>query len=454
MTGFGIEFLGCKISQTDADSVQDALTDAGHTADALGPIQVVNTCCITKEAEKKSRKRVRQLARQSPDTQVFVTGCGANLHPDSYADEAGQVTVLPGGAALAIGSILEAADALSGLGCRDGAKLHGDRHPGGSLRSGATQRTRAFVKIQDGCNFDCSYCIVPTVRGVPRSRNVEAVLADVARRVARGQCEIVLTGVNIGLFRDADQGVGLAALLHLVADVDGVARVRISSIESNHVSRRLAQAMADHPKVCPHLHVPMQSGDAGVLQAMGRHYGPDGYARSINFARDVFGDALNVTTDVIIGFPGESDAAFANTADLCATLGITKVHAFPFSARPGTPAFEMDQSALSVSAETKKLRSVELRQAAELRLARRSQTLVGATVSVVAEAGKGHGAILTSDDESISQAAQPAARASRGYTADYTPARLLTAAQNGRVIAGTVVAASPDGSVLVAQSSC
>jgi tRNA A37 methylthiotransferase MiaB len=206
--------------------------------------------------------------------------------------------------------------------------------------------------------------------------------------------------------------------------------------------------MAEHPKVCTHLHVPMQSGDAGILKAMGRHYGPDGYARSIGYAQDLLGDVLNVTTDVIIGFPGETDEAFAGTAALCESLGITKVHAFPFSARPGTQAYDLEQSDLAVPPEVKKRRSAELRHEAEARLARRSQGLVGSTVQVVAEAGRGHGAILSSEDQDALDTTQ-SQRAGRGYAADYTPVRLLSPAENGQLVTGTVIAAGPDGHLIV-----
>lgn len=434
MADYSIDFLGCKISQTDAEAIGDALAHAGHAAAGEGArIRVVNTCCITAEAEKKSRKKVRQLARSGDDVHVFVTGCGASLRPEAYADLGERVTALPGAASLAAQQIVREADRLAGLACK-----------GAASTSAASRRTRAFVKIQDGCSFLCSYCIVPTVRGDTRSRSTEAVLRDVRRRVAMGQREIVLTGINIGLFRDPDTRAGLPQLLLEVADVEGVARVRISSIEVNHVNRRLVSAMASHPKVCPHLHVPLQSGDDGVLREMRRNYTADRYLRAIDHARSELPD-INLTTDVIIGFPNEDDAAFAQTMRVARDAGFTKVHAFPFSPRPGTDA---EQAHDPVPPAVKKQRSQQLRVQADGFARDRWRARLGSIDDVIAERSSqaAGGMTLTApgqgsgDDRDASPrppagltlAVGPSGRGAageltglRGYTRDYCPVRLV-----------------------------
>jgi threonylcarbamoyladenosine tRNA methylthiotransferase MtaB len=425
MPGYEVDFLGCKISHTDAQAIGDALEAAGHDADAAAAgVKVLNTCCITAEAEKKSRQRVRRMLKDADEhTRVFVTGCGASNRPEQYAGIDERVTVLPGAASLAASAIVEAADALAGLGCRGPAPGVAPGHDASAARD-VRRRTRAFVKVQDGCDFDCSYCIVPIVRGAPRSREVAAILDEVERRVARGQREIVLTGVNIGLYRDAASRIGLDRLLVAVADVDGVARVRISSIESNHVNRRLVAAMASHPKVCPHLHVPLQSGDDAVLGDMGRHYDSARYARAIDAARSELPE-LNLTTDIIVGYPSEDDASFERTMAFAADIGFTKVHAFPFSERPGTDAAtHRDPIAREVKAE----RSRRLREQADrLALEHRSR-LVGARDEVMVEArsasgyGAGAGVLLT-DDHAAVETQATAARS--GYTRDYSPVRLV-----------------------------
>ncbi len=421
MTGYEVDFLGCKISHTDAQSIGDALAAAGHDEDTEhANVRVVNTCCITGEAEKKSRKRVRRmLDGVGDDGLVFVTGCGASNDPAQYASIDERVTVLPGAASLAASAIVEAADSLAGLGCRGPAP---GVAPG--ARS-ASKRTRAFVKVQDGCDFNCSYCIVPAVRGEPRSRDLDAIIDEVRRRAARGQREIVLTGVNIGLYRDANSRIGLDRLLLAVADVDEVDRVRISSIESNHVNRRLVAAMAEHPKVCPHLHVPLQSGDDSVLAAMARHYDARRYARAIDAARNALPE-LNVTTDVIVGYPTEDDASFERTFEFARSMGFTKVHAFPFSERPGTVAVQhRDPVDRAVKAE----RSRRLReQADELALAHRAR-LVGSVDEVIVEpraaSGYGAGAGVLMTDAHVAADAGPneprGATTRTGYVRDYSP---------------------------------
>ena len=418
---FTVEHLGCKISQTDAEAVRDALAGAGHdevSRDDGAPVQVVNTCCITRAAEKSSRQRVRRMLRDAGDEgRVFVTGCGANLHGEQYRSiDPERVTVLAGAAATHAPAIVEAADALADLGC-----------VGPRAGSAPRARSRAFLKVQDGCSFGCTYCIVPTVRGEPRSRTVEAVLAEARRRADAGIAEVVVTGVNVGLYRCPDSRVGLPALLQELAAVDGIERVRISSIESNHVNARLADTIATSGGViCPHLHVPLQSGDDGVLAAMGRHYDADRYRRSIATARERVPE-LNLTTDVIVGFPAEDEAAFQQTLGLCRELAITKVHAFPFSERPGTPAAELGDP---VSKTEKAERSERLRaQADEVALAHRRR-LVGTADCVVVETrraagyGAGAGVLLTDDHVAADGAGDRDATIRTGYTRDYSPVLL------------------------------
>lgn len=424
MTGYEVDFLGCKISHTDAQAIGEALAGAGHTEAADAAVRVVNTCCITGEAEKKSRKRVRRMlagideAGIGGDGLVFVTGCGAANEAAQYETIDPRVRVVPGAAGLAASTIVEAADSLVGLACRGPA----------AGTAPVRQRTRAFVKVQDGCDFHCSYCIVPAVRGEPRSRAVDMVLGEVARRVAAGQREIVLTGVNIGLYRDPESRIGLDRLLVAVADVEGVDRVRISSIESNHVNRRLVAAMASHPKVCPHLHVPLQSGDDAVLADMHRHYDTRRFARAIEHARAEL-PGLNLTTDLIVGYPTEDDASFERTLALVERLGFTKVHAFPFSERPGTEAVERRDP---VPRAVKAARSEWVRAVADAAALAHRARLVGSEDEVVVETRGAHGygaaaGVLLTDghDALASDGPSRGAVVRTGYTRDYSPVRLL-----------------------------
>jgi threonylcarbamoyladenosine tRNA methylthiotransferase MtaB len=244
-------------------------------------------------------------------------------------------------------------------------------------------RLRAFVKIQDGCSFSCAFCVIPLVRGGTRSRSAGAVLAEIRRRVAQGHKEVVLTGVNLGCFRDRESGYTLARLIREAGEVEGLARLRLSSIEINHVHDELVAALRDTPAVAKHLHVPLQSGDDGVLKAMGRRYTVATYLRKLEPMTD-----FNLTSDVIVGFPAEDGAAFENTLRTVSCAGITKVHVFPYSPRPGTRSAEDDR----VPPQLKKERSARLRAVSDDACRRRWESKLGAEDTVLIDRpGRGYG---------------------------------------------------------------
>ena len=369
MSGFAAEFLGCKVSMTDAQEIREELVAAGHAEveSARAPLRIVNTCCVTAEAVAKSRKAVRRAARTAE--RVFVTGCGANLEGAAFEDVAANVTVVRG-APEAVPRIV--AGWVGDLGCA------GPRP--------AFPRTRAYVKIQDGCSFTCSYCVIPQVRGKSRSRRAADVLSDVARRARQGHREVVLTGINLGCFRDRAAGMRLPDLLARAAGVDGIDRVRLSSIEVNHVSDALLGAMA-HPGVARHLHVPMQSGDDGVLAAMRRRYTATAFLRAMGRARERV-PGVHLTTDIIVGHPAEDDAAFERTLAAVRAAGFTRVHVFPYSPRPGTADGASDPVPAAVKAErSRRLRELGERQARAHRRALRGTRQL---VLVETEAGRGY----------------------------------------------------------------
>ena len=321
MAQFSVRFLGCKVSQADAMLIRDALRDAGHveTSPDHAEVHVVNTCALTVEAERKSRQQVNRAARVA--TRTFVTGCAANLNRDQFT--AGGVTVVNGSAdrvAVEIAAELGAAPALA---CYD------DERPSG--------RTRAFIKVQNGCDQRCAFCIIPSTRGVAESRSRAAILRDALRRLGEGHRELVLTGINIGTWRDPAGLDDLSDLIRQIGGLDGLARLRISSIEPGDVTPRLMAAMAETPTVACHMHIPLQSADPGVLLGMGRSYTVERYLQAVAWAREAIPE-LNVTTDVIVGFPTEDDDAFGRTLALVDALGFGKVHVFPYSPRPGTRA--------------------------------------------------------------------------------------------------------------------
>jgi threonylcarbamoyladenosine tRNA methylthiotransferase MtaB len=244
-------------------------------------------------------------------------------------------------------------------------------------------RVRAFVKIQDGCSFACNFCVIPIVRGGSRSRAASAVLDEVRRRVAHGHREIVLTGINLGCYRDRAAGYGLPRLVREVGAVPGLERLRLSSIEINHVDRELVSALRDTANLSRHLHVPLQSGDDGVLRDMARRYSAATYLRRLEPLAD-----FNLTTDAIVGFPTETEHAFRNTLAVVETAGITKVHVFPYSPRPGTVTAGDD----AVAPDVKKERGARLRAASEAACLARWREKIGADdVVLVDRPGRGYG---------------------------------------------------------------
>ena len=354
MTTFAVKFLGCKVSQADAMLARQALLAAGHreAPDAEADLHVVNTCCITGEAEGKSRQSVRRSLKTAHE--VYVSGCAVNLNAAQFAEIDARVKPFPGTA----DDVAQRVAANLG-GCADTEHDVLAREP----RLHTATRTRGFVKVQDGCDCHCAYCIIPTVRGGARSRPAGAVLDEVRRRVAEGQPEMVMTGISVGDYRDPDDGLELGELMTEVADVAGVQRVRLSSVEVIHLKDSLLRAFAAEPKLCPHLHVPLQSGDDGVLGDMGRHYSSGEYLDYVAALRAAV-PGVNITTDVIVGFPTESERAFERTLEALDAAGITRVHSFSYSPRPGTVA---DRLGDRVPPEEKKHRSQVLRGRSELR---------------------------------------------------------------------------------------
>lgn len=365
MSTFSVRFLGCKVSQADAMLIRDALRDAGHTeADPdAAEVHVVNTCALTLEAERKSRQQVNRASRVAVRT--FVTGCAANLNREQFSGAG--VTVVNGSADRV------AVEIVTGLGQAAPLACHDDARPAG--------RTRAFVKVQNGCDQRCAFCIIPSTRGAAESRARDAILRDARRRLADGHPELVLTGINIGTWRDPAGGGDLADLVREIGRLDGLARLRISSIEPGDVTPGLVEAMAGTPTVARHMHIPLQSADPALLADMGRSYTVERYREAIAWARDGLGD-LNVTTDVIVGFPTETDAAFARSVALARELGFGKIHVFAYSPRPGTRAEALGDL---VAPDVKAARSRELRDLSDRLGAERRRKRVGSRDAVLVE---------------------------------------------------------------------
>jgi threonylcarbamoyladenosine tRNA methylthiotransferase MtaB len=366
MASFSVRFLGCKVSHVDAHALRERLLADGHEErEGAADVAVVNTCCVTHEAVAKSRKEAARAARAHG--RVYVTGCGANLASDAFAGLPDNVVVV---ARRSEETPAFVAGDVGAIGCvRADARL---------------DRVRAFVKVQDGCSFSCRFCVIPLVRGASRSRPAQAVLDEIRRRVAQGHREVVLTGINLGCYRDRAASYDLPRLVREAGATPELERLRLSSIEINHVNDALVRALRETPTASRHLHVPLQSGDDAVLRAMGRRYSVATYLRRLAPLQE----DLNLTSDVIVGFPAEDEPAFEQTLRVVEKAGLTKVHVFPYSPRPGTGTAAEDP----VPPQVKKERSAQLRAASHAAcLAHWRSKLGRADVVLVDRPGRGYG---------------------------------------------------------------
>lgn len=352
--------LGCKVNQYETQAVREALRGRGMREVGWGApadVVVINSCTVTASADAKSRKAMRQARHRNPDAVIVVTGCYADSDPKGASDW-GVDAVVPNASKARLADVVERAveareagaplgGMLAGPLFWEGSRFAGRKKVSAAANDEATStelmtirafegHKRAFLKIQNGCDLFCSFCIIPYTRGLPRSKPLDVIEREARDLAASGHREIVLTGVHVGSFGQDLPGrpvVADAIEATLRAPVD---RVRLSSIEANEVTAREI-ALLEDPRLCPHFHIPLQSGDDGVLRRMNRRYTSSELLATVGRIRARVADAA-VTTDVIVGFPGESEAAFENTMRVCEEAGISKIHVFPYSDREGTPA--------------------------------------------------------------------------------------------------------------------
>lgn len=324
---FYIVTLGCKVNRVESDAFASTLVSHGFhlTEDpSAADVVVVNTCTVTAEADSKVRKAVRRVARDASSAHIVVTGCAASIDPAGLEALDERVVVEPDKSRV-VDRIVALSDFTPTI--------------DGSMASCVpSSRTRVPIKIQDGCDNACTYCIVHVARGDERSEPTAGVLASIAAAHDAGIAEVVLTGINLGRY-STPEAPDLAALLSAIVST-GVRRIRLSSIEPQDVTERLIEAIAANAEVLSHLHLPLQSGSDTVLDAMARRYTIDEFRDTVARLRYAVPD-ITLTTDVIVGFPGETEDDFLATLDAVEEFGFTKVHVFRYSAREGTPAASM-----------------------------------------------------------------------------------------------------------------
>jgi threonylcarbamoyladenosine tRNA methylthiotransferase MtaB len=376
--------LGCKVNQYESAALAQSFKEKGYRIvdfKDLADIYIVNTCTVTHLGDRKSRQLIRRAARANPGALIVVTGCYAQIAPD----EVGRIP----GVNLVVGTrgrskLVELVEAASKE--REPLCLVSEFQAGEQFEEIAALpldgRTRAFLKIQEGCTNFCTYCIVPHTRGPLRSRRPENVLRAAREIVAAGYREIVLTGIRTGAYgQDLDRDLSLAALLRALSEIPGLLRVRLSSIEPNDITLELVEVLAGLKNFCRHLHVPLQSGDDEILQRMGRRYTTCEYARLAEVLRDNL-PGLGLTTDVIAGFPGESERNFENTVRYIERISFSGLHVFKFSPRRGTPAAGF---ADQIKPGIKEQRSRRLIESGKKLAARFAGSLVGQELDVLVE---------------------------------------------------------------------
>lgn len=343
--------LGCRLNQAESDQMAESLAQRGFVAAPTdsADMVVVNTCTVTREATKASRSAIRRAVRANPSAKVVVIGCYA-------VSDSAEIEAIEGVSAVLSNDDKESF--LEALSDQPETRSLLQLGFGPSTPQMQPTRVRANLKVQTGCDEWCSFCIIPMTRGPLRSMNEEAIVSEARTKVGAGARELVLTGVHLGKYSydlGSDERT-LVALLERLLAIPDVLRIRLSSILSRHLTDELVALMASEPRICRHLHVPLQSGDDEVLAAMNRPYRIDEYVDSVTRARQALPD-LALATDLIVGFPTETDAAFDNTMKIVRELSFSKLHVFRYSPRTGTAAAVL---ADAVPADTKKARSKTL----------------------------------------------------------------------------------------------
>jgi len=359
-----IETHGCKLNWAESDQLAQALTRAGHdvvTIEETPDIYILNTCTVTHVADSKARQALRAVRRRVPGVATVPIGCYAQRAAVELSAIEGVVRVIGGANSQQVLSAL--AELEEGI-RQDGLSASAETKERPHLR------TRAFIKVQSGCRHACSYCVVRRIKGSPVSVPVESVLAQVKERVSEGYREVVLTGTQPGSYGQDLNGISLGALVGRILDETDVARVRVSSLLPHEIDPTLLALLGDE-RLCPHVHMPLQSGSAGVLRRMRRPYTLVSFTAAVEQLRGS-ASRMAVTTDIIVGFPGETEGEFAESLRFCEEMGFAKLHVFPFSPRPGTPASEMRPGIATAERAVRMGHMLTLARAMEERFLRRS----------------------------------------------------------------------------------
>lgn len=419
--------LGCRVNQYETDALRSMFLERGHElaekpedADCC----VVNTCSVTSEADRKSRQMLRRMARLNPDTIVVAAGCSAEttdgkVAADIIAGTKERLTIVDRAEKLFAGRrpLTHEQDHV-----RSAVSKKDDYHDFGSVLS--PEGCRAFMKIEDGCDSFCTYCIIPFARGRVASRSPESCIKEAEYLVKKGFKEIIVSGIHLCSYgKDRGEDImSLASLLKRIDDIEGLERLRLGSLEPISMTDEFIDALAGLKHICPSFHLSLQSGSDTVLKRMNRHYDSEGYASRVSRLRERFPD-MSLTTDIIVGFPGETEEEFDQTLKFAERMGFARIHVFPYSLREGTKAAEMEQ----VAHDIKKEREARLLELASKLASDFASKMTGREVSVLVEKTEGTTA--------------------SGYTANYVRAELQYGPESvlpapGEIVRGIADAAS------------
>lgn len=404
--------LGCKVNQYETQEMREMLKKSGYEItenEQDADIFVINSCTVTSESDRKTRQCVRHYKNKYPESTVVLTGC----MPQSFPEMAKKLTE----ADIVLGNRNNSklVESLSEYFNDDGRVLHLDCHKSGEglISSGITdfeERTRATLKIEDGCDRFCSYCIIPKARGRVRSKPIEDIQKEVAALADNGYREIVLVGINLSAYGKGGD-LDLSDAVFAAAENEKIERIRLGSLEPDHITDELIEKLVKCEKLCPQFHISLQSGCDKTLKKMNRHYTAEEYAALCDKLRKSFKDCT-LTTDIMVGFPQETEEDFSDTVKFAEKIGFEKIHIFPYSRRSGTVADKMEGQ---IEKSVKGYRVAELSKVADKIRTEFLKNQIGKTVSVLIEGKQKNGEMF-------------------GYTPNYTPVKVMGNARIGSII--------------------
>ncbi len=412
--------LGCKVNQYESQAMAERMVKCGFelvSPNEKADVYVINSCTVTAESDRKTRQTVRRFKRKNPDSIVILTGCMPQAFPEDAESLKEADIVLGNKNNIRLPELIERYFSCGQRVIEIETHETGDKFTGDNI-SGFEGRTRAIVKIEDGCNRFCSYCIIPYSRGRVRSKPLDELEAELRTLSDAGFIEIVLVGINLSSY-GSDIGLNICDAVELAAGMN-FERIRLGSLEPDHITDEVIERLAKIDKFCPQFHISLQSGCDNTLRAMNRHYTSSEYKELCDKLRTAFTDTT-ITTDIMVGFPTESEEDFIDNVNFAKEIGFEKVHVFPYSPREGTRAAKMEQ----IEKKIKEARShIMIEETEKLRLAfLKSQ--IGKEVEVLLE---------TRHDDGFTE----------GYTKNYTPVKIKGSHPCGKIVSAKITAVDSD----------